>query len=336
MSSPLRVVHVNDIAFVGSTLVRALRREDVEAWLIEPARPGASVRLPWKLAMVPLRAAALVAAGAQIRFGNADLAHVHYARLGIVGPIGGKPYVLHCHGTDIRGVRPGSAWGRLVDPSLRAARLVYFSTPDLAPWVRAFRPDAIFLPNPIEVEDPATVPARAEAFEFDVLIGVRLDSVKGVPAIAAIVEALIARRAATTFSIIDQGGMVDVVERASRGHARVVSPVAHASLPAIFRRHRLAIGQQLSGALGNYELESMASGTPVVTQFRFAEAYDALPPVIDDGTPDKIAERMAALLDDEAERRSLARRGQAWITAHHAAAAIAATVAIDYRRLLGR
>ena len=106
MFGPIRVVHVNDIAFVGSTLVRNLRAEGVDASLIEPLRLGRTIPRPWRLAALPVRAIGLLAAGARVRFGGYDVAHVHFARLGIVGPLGGRPYVLHCHGSDIREVRP--------------------------------------------------------------------------------------------------------------------------------------------------------------------------------------------------------------------------------------
>ena len=342
MASRIRVVHVNDVAFVGSTLVRSLARVDVDARLIEPARPGRTIRYPWKVVTLPIRVAGLIAAGLQVRWGGDDLAHVHYARLGIVGPVGGKPFVLHCHGSDIRGVVPGSGWGRIVGPYFRRARLVYYSTPDLEPWVRAFRPDAVFLPNPIESVDRAGEPAAAGTVDaaagptVDVLVGVRLDPVKGVDAIVAIVEELVRRRPATTLSILDQGSLVEPVRIVSGSAGRMVPLVSHAAMAGLFRGHRIAIGQQRVGTLGNYELEAMGAGTPVAATFRYPAAYDSPPPVIDAGSPAQVAERIAGLLDDEAARRDLATAGRDWILGHHAAATVAARVAADYRRLLDR
>ena len=42
----------------------------------------------------------------RIRAGNFELVHIHYAYLGNIGSLGGFPYILHCHGTDLRGATP--------------------------------------------------------------------------------------------------------------------------------------------------------------------------------------------------------------------------------------
>jgi len=114
----VRVVHVNDIASVGSELVDGLRELGVDASLVDPARPGARIRYPLKMAALPFRALALAGTALRLRRRPAELLHVHYARLGFLGALSGRPYVLHCHGTDIRGVTPRSAWGAATAPWL--------------------------------------------------------------------------------------------------------------------------------------------------------------------------------------------------------------------------
>ena len=326
----VRVVHVNDIASVGSRMVAALREAGVDARLVEPARPGAGIAYPWKLATVPARLAALLTAGALLRRESDDIVHVHYARLGIVGPLSGRPFVIHCHGTDVRGVSPGSVWGWEIAPVLRRAALVYFATPDLAPSVRAFRPDAMFMPNPLEIPPPATEPP-----ERDLLVGVRLDAIKGVEAIAATVEAVIRQRPATSITIVDHGRSVGDVRAAAGRAVRIVPTVPAAAMAGRLQRHRLAVGQMRVGSLGNYELEAMAAGVPVAAAFRFASAYDEAPPVLTADDPGTLASRIVAVLEDEPARLALASEGRRWIAAHHAPDAVAARLIDDYRRILG-
>jgi hypothetical protein len=79
--------------------------------------------------------------------------------------------------------------------------------------------------------------------------------------------------------------------------------MARAELPELLRGHRLALGQFLVGAIGNYELEALSAGVPVVMRF----------------------DREAALDD-------LAARGPAWVDANHAAHTVATRVLDDYRR----
>lgn len=319
------VVHVNDIASVGSTLAAALRDFGAKATLLEPPRPGATLPYPWKAGVLPVRVLGLVAAGVGLRLRRPDLVHVHYARLGIVGPLAGRPYVLHCHGSDVRGVRPGSAWGREIGPLLRAAALVYVATPDLLPDVRAFRPDARFLPNPIDVE--AFAP-RAAAPTRDLLVGVRLDPIKGLDRIVETVASIVAARPSTSITVIDQGRGVADLMRVAGPNARLLPPASRDVLPAVYQDHRVAVGQALVGAMGNYELEALACGVPVLTAFHQGAAYPVPPPLAPAGDPTSAAASACRLLDDEAARRELGDAAAAWVRAQHAASAIA-------RRLLG-
>ena len=58
--------------------------------------------------------------------------------------------VLHCHGSDVRWTIHGG-WGWMVKSSLKKAKIVLYSTPDLAD-VKPYREDATYLPNPIELD----------------------------------------------------------------------------------------------------------------------------------------------------------------------------------------
>lgn len=330
---PLSVIHVNDIAFVGSTLVRGLRQAGVDARLIEPWRPGAAVVYPWKAPFVPLRIAALGRTAIALRRARPDLIHVHYARLGLLGPGSGRPFVLHCHGTDVRGIRTDSAWGRLIQPAMRAASAVLYATPDLAPDVHRFRDDATFLPNPIPAIAPS--PPVTERMR-DVLVGVRLDPLKGATLIAEIVRRLALVRPATTFTIIAHGSQVDIVRSAAGGNGQLISPLDHSSMPALFGRHRLAIGQMRIGAVGNYELEALAAGLPTAASFRFPGAYPGPPPLVDDDDPARVADRLARLLDDDRQRESLGRAGRDWVEAEHGPEVVVRRLLMVYASIMSR
>lgn len=330
----LRIIHVNDIAAVGSALVRAMSALGHDAELVEPWRPRSGLRRPVKLAALPLRLVGLIAAAATVRRRKPDVVHVHYARLGIVGPLAGRPFALHVHGSDIRGVERSSPWGREVAPFLRRARLVYFTTPDLASWTLPFRRDATFLPNPIEVD--RFRPRDGGVFDGpelrDLLVGLRLDATKGIDTIVDVLRLLAAKRPTTTITIVAHGGGLDRA-LAVAGPATRVVPLAHrADLPALIQGHRLALGQFQVGAMGNYELECVASGVPVVMRFDFGSAYPSPPPVVSVATADRAAEEIVRLLDDGAARQRLADEGPGWVAANHGAPLIASRVLADYVR----
>jgi glycosyltransferase involved in cell wall biosynthesis len=252
----------------------------------------------------------------------------------MIGAMAGRPFTLHVHGTDIRGVRPGSAWGRETAPFLRRARLVYYATPDLEEWVRQFRDDAVFLPNPIETDRFAPLPAgdSARPGRRDLLVGVRLAQIKGLPQILEVLRGLAVARPQTTITIVAQGEGVEAARAAAGPNFEIVPRMERAQLPDLVRGHRLALGQFLVGAIGNYELEALATGVPVVMRFDQDAAYTTPPPLVNAADAEQAVARIAELLDDEAALEAIAARGPAWIEANHAARTVAARVIEDYRR----
>jgi glycosyltransferase involved in cell wall biosynthesis len=329
----LRIAHLNDVAAVGSVLARAMTELGEDAVVIAPRRFAPGLRYPWRVATLPFRGAALLGAAASVRLGHFDVVHVHYARFGFLGPLAGRGYALHVHGTDIRGVRPASWWARETGPFIRRARLVYYATPDLEEWVRPFRADATFLPNPIDTDlfrplaagDPARLARR------DLLVGVRLAPVKGLPTILEILRLLAAERPATTVTIVAQGEGLVAVRAAAGPNAEVAARVPRDRLPELLRGHRLALGQFLVGAAGNYELEALASGVPVVMRFDHQDAYPSPMPVVNVPDARQAVTRICQLLDGGQQLDELAGRGPAWVEANHAARTVAARVLADYR-----
>jgi glycosyltransferase involved in cell wall biosynthesis len=326
----LRIVHLNDLAATGTHLVEALRAEGVEAILIDPARPGRRLRLPWRLATLPWRVGALLQAARRARGLRPDLVHVHYAAFAWLGALSGRPYLVHCHGTDVRGVRPGTIHGWLLRRWLSGGRAVLYATPDLEEWVHPLRPDAVALPNPI----PIPVLPEAGPATTDLFIGVRFDPVKGASEVLETLVRLFELRPATTATMVRQGTEVERALAAIGDRASVIPFAPHASMPRIFAAHRLAIGQMTVGALGNYELEAMAAGLPVAARFSFPKAYRQPPPLIAVTTPGETARRLADMLEDAQARATLGAAARQWVATYHDPAAVAGRLIEIYGKVL--
>ena len=154
----MRIAEINDIASVASEIGAGLRARGHEVTLFHPRLVGAGLHPQIKPITAPIRALDWIDLIRRIRAGNFDLVHIHYAYLGNIGALGGFPYILHCHGTDLRGetavTRP------LIRRALAEARHVFYSTPDLEAYVARVRDDGEFLPNPIDtVQFRPIVPA---------------------------------------------------------------------------------------------------------------------------------------------------------------------------------
>lgn len=125
----MKVVMVHDCAYVGYELRKELTRRgvEVEHVFFSGWPKVATLRMSLKLSRM-----------------KCNLIHAHFCRSSAYASyLSGKPYIIHCHGTDIRG---GISW--LQRKSMKKAKKVLVSTQDLLEIL----PDAAWLPNPVDTE----------------------------------------------------------------------------------------------------------------------------------------------------------------------------------------
>ncbi|EEH63787.1 hypothetical protein HMPREF0044_0806 [Gleimia coleocanis DSM 15436] len=180
-SDSTRVVHVNEVANVPSTLVTQAQLEG-KAWSLQriPAGKGHPAKVissrlihffQWQ----------------QLRH-DADIIHLHYATNGYYG-WGRKPFVLHLHGSDIRRDWQKPGLRQVITKSIREADAVLCATPDLLPWVRTLRPDAQWIPNPLPLE--FFTPADVEVVAGKVVFATRLDETKSIDLLVGLAAFLV-------------------------------------------------------------------------------------------------------------------------------------------------
>ncbi|MEE6296770.1 hypothetical protein [Georgenia wangjunii] len=319
MSTEPRVTHLFDCADVGGTLVREAR----------------SRRLPWRyvpgLQDVPRREFYgdfyLWTARRISSVARSDLVHLHYGgRTAWVRKFPHRPYVVHLHGSDIRTQYRDPRFHDEIQGGLDAARAVFFATPDLAEAARAARPDATYLPNPIEV---AALPTWAPAPRPTVLFPSRWDPVKGLESQLAIAREL--RRAL--------GADVDLVgldwgegtgEAAAAG-VRLVPRMERTEFVAWLASAHLAVAQS-TGLLGMSELQTLGIGVPTL----MADPHPgyAAPPVLD-ADPAVVGDVARAVLDDPAAVAAQL-DPRAWVRRHHGPAQAVDRLRAVYRQVLAR
>lgn len=314
----MRFVQVNDIASVASELAVALRKRGHEVDLFYPKLHGAGLPPLGKLAVSPLRFVDWLRLAWLVHKGHYDAVHIHYAYLGIVGLLARAPYVLHCHGDDVRDVER-RIWAPVIRLAIRRANHVYYSTPDLREPLLQIRGDAEFLPNPIDIEQfhPAPLPDDAE----DALIACALSENKGVENILSGCRILAQRRPQTRITAVAGGS--GTAEAQSLANVLLLMHQPRTKLPALMTRHRVIIGQVHQGAVGMVELESLACGRPVISWFTYAEAYSQPPPFVQALTGEEIAAAVTHLLDNPSEAARIGAASRAWVEREHNAASIA-------------
>jgi len=321
----MRVLHVNDCAFVAANLVEGLKALGVEAEVFQPTKGtyrGLRRTNRIERAVLPLtRTVEAFHLRRYVQRRRFDIVHVHYARFAYMTLLTGLPYVLHLHGGDLYCDlhRPGLRQLTLL--AIRKARQVFYSTPDLGNIAKSIREDAIFLPNPVRLESftPASLPENHQVLSLS-----RLNARKGIDQILRIVELVWTVRPEVKVAMFNFGDACaqaqHFIEKHRRStHLTLLSPVPHQDMPALINASSIILGQQSSriGALGVSEIEAMACAKPVVCYYAYPEAYPEPPPILVSHTPEEGRDHILRLLDDAELRRKIGEQARQWVQAYH-------------------
>lgn len=316
----MRIAEINDIASVASDLAKGLRARGHEVTVIQPRLVGGS--LPWMVKPVvgPVRGVEWAQMIRQVHEGNFDAVHIHYAYLGMLGVLGKFPYILHCHGSDVREITPFTR--PMIQRALRNADQVFYATPDLAAYVVGERPDAEFLPNPVDTE--LFRPLQPARDHNAVFVCCGLTDIKGAPRILAACQRLAAIRPDIRITAIAGGDYT--AEFAALPNVTLIPHQERQRLPEVMAQHGVVIGQVLLGVVGMAELEAMASARPVVAWFTHRGAYPEFPPFLRAVDGYDIAAAVIRLVDDAAERQQVGDASRAWVQHYHNVADVAERV----------
>lgn len=326
----MRIAEINDVASVASEITSGLVRRGHEVELIHPRLYGAHLPDAIKPVVAPARLYDWANIVRRVRGRRFDLLHIHYAYLGMVGVLARKPYLLHCHGGDVWGLTPFTR--PLAARALRSAAHVFYSTPNLAPYTHRYRPDAEFLPNPIDTA--LFAPTSAAGTQGGVYICCALDDFKGGRVLLEACRELCRTRPDIQVTVI--GGGKYTPEFAALRNVRVLPFQRREELPRLIGEHGIVIGQMALGAAGMAELEAMACGRPVIHRFDFDAAYPEAPPFVRATTGVEIAAQVVRLTENPALRDEFGEKGRAWVQRYHDLDAVAARVEEVALAVLGK
>jgi glycosyltransferase involved in cell wall biosynthesis len=273
----MKLVMVNDCAFVGETLLKYMP-PDIDKLHIKRSRGfwSKTFGLAYKILRV-----------------KGDLYHVHYLLQDcyIASRLGKKPLIGHAHGSDLRISLKHSLWKRIVKHNLKNCGKVLVSTPDVLGIARQSRQDAEYLPNPVDTELFYPKPVTPHEGKRRVLVASDLNwSVKGTD---VVVRALNGIKDEVDVNIVGYG--VDFDRTAALASSlglcyNVLPKVSHERLNEYYWNADIVIDRLKLGSLGMVSLEAIACGRPVITYVssEFHEYKDF--PLKDVNSEDKVAE----------------------------------------------
>jgi glycosyltransferase involved in cell wall biosynthesis len=248
----MKLVMINDCAFVGETLLKYMPPE-LEKQHIKRSRSFWSKT--FSLAFKILRA-------------KGDVYHANYLLQDcyIASRLGKKPLIGHAHGSDLRTSLNHFVWSRIVRHNLKHCDKILVSTPDILGTAKRYREDAEYLPNPVNAELFYPKPAVQKGKKKRVLIA--SDSNWSVKGTDIAIKALSKIKEEVDVSIIQHGKDFDKTTAlaSSLGLSLKILPKAlHEKLNEYYWDADVVIDRFRLGSLGVVSLEAIACGRPVVT-----------------------------------------------------------------------
>lgn len=313
----MKIIHVREVANVAQYLVKGLYELGNQA-VLKKMHEDADPRIYRKILDMPCRFLNVMKLNKYISANEFDIVHFHYANSGWMGALGGYPYFLHCHGSDVRIdlYHPIRKW--LVLFSLKQAKVVFFSTPDLYEHLSQIRPDAVFVPNPID--DEAFYPfLQSGRKKVRILINQALKSSKA-PDIAFSAATKLSNRFGDGIEIYAFAHGPEFARFQQYEDINFVDYIPYNQMPMFLNQFDIVIGQFGIGSLGMSELESMACEKPVVCwldKALYSKWYSQSPPVLSAPSPDAVIEAVANLIQDPSFREDIGRKSRTWIKQYH-------------------
>jgi glycosyltransferase involved in cell wall biosynthesis len=309
-----RIALVHDVAGVAEVQAEILRRAGHEVDHIRLTDFGPRWHWLLKALSLPLRILMYLPAVVQLRRGRYDVIHIHWVPRGLVGLLARRPFLIQAHGSDLHKDVNTPGLFNLNRRVLEDARVIFYVTPNLEPYIHRFASKLCYLPNPVNVT-LAAGSARPPHSVRSVLIFMRLDPVKGVEKVFPATEQLSERFDLTALA----WGPLAEEYRARYGRfVRFIDPVPHHQIGQLLEHFDLVVGQMEQGALGLSELEAMAAGRPLITGIDRSLYYPGdKPPVVFSGSPEQLTEQIEVLHDDAKRLANLSREGREWVRRNH-------------------
>ncbi len=315
----MRILHIHNINGVAETFNRELIQRGYCSSLYQPNLEGSGAALPIKIAKMPQRLFSLRDVVKELWSNKFDIVHIHWASYGLLGLAGNTPFIIECHGDDVRSRLRHPLFRVLLRAFLRKASVVLCITPDLLDVVREVTPRVLFLPGPIDTDlfAPKTNEPLNDTHPRTILLFTRLDPVKGCDiAIQGIVQ-FAKRHPDVRVKLLEWGPLSAVYKQRYQELFEFIPFVASDQVHELIQSADIVVGQVASGVLGLSELQAMSCAKPVITSFLYKDAYPTLPPCCQATNALAVEQQLENLYLHPERGAELGQRARAWIIENH-------------------
>lgn len=334
----MRILQVLNINYIAKIHANELVRRGHTVAIYEPSLRGSSALLPVKLALIPGRVLDLRHIVAYLNVNHFDIVHIHWASYGVLGLVGRLPFIIHCHGSDVRYRLAQPIFRQMLTPLLQRAAAVLCVTPDILPIVRSIRSDAIFSPGPVDVEQFAPDENRLQhqPNSWTIMLFARLDPEKGTETAIQGIIRFADRHPGVHVKLLDHGPQRVEYRRRYGERFEFFPLVAPDEVPRLLQSVNVVVGQLAYGALGLSELQAMSCAKPLIASFRYEDAYPTPPPLCQATTAQEVDEHLEFLFQHPEVVMELGQREREWIITYHSHRALAFELEKLYQSILSR
>lgn len=330
----MRILHVNTINQVANLYADGLNARNHVSTIYQPSMAGGMAPLPIKLAMMPGRVADLLHIAGKLNPTSFDIIHIHWATYGLVGLASRVPFVVQCHGSDVRYRLKNPVFRAALGPVFQRAAAVLCATPDLLPVVRTLRADAIYLPAPVDTEHFSPPIHRQPARPWTVLLFSRLEAIKGSEVAVAGIGRFASRHPEVRIQLLDWGRLSAEYKRRYGHRFSFISTVAPDRVQELLWEADVVVGQFEVGALGLSELQAMSCAIPVIANYMENEEVPSSPPLFRATNPDEVDASLEHLYQHPEDGVAMGRNACNWIRRHYAVDVLAMKLESIYMRCL--
>ena len=315
----MRILYVRNLNQVASIEGDELARRGHSVRVYEPNLAGKDASLPIKLVMMPGRVLSLRDIVGDINQNCFDIVHIHWASYGVLGLLSKIPFIVECHGSDVRYHLKQPLYRSILTSIFRKAAAVLCITPDLLPIVQSIRPDAFFLPGPVDTArfSPLEDHETDAAHPWTILLCMRLDPIKGPEIATQGIAQFVQRHPDVRVQLLDWGLWKEKYKRDYGDRFEFIPRVPPEKVQHLIRSADVIVGQCNLGILSFCELQAMSCAKPVVCSFSYEEAYSTPPPVCQATTSGDIDAHLENLFQHSDVGATLGRKAREWVIKNH-------------------
>lgn len=315
----MKVVMINDCAFVGETLVKYLpSRFDVVHLTRTRKFLDKTVKIAWKI----LRA-------------KGDIYHCHYLLQDcwFTLKFGKRPVIGHAHGTDLREVIRSRKLGRFVRCNLENCDKILVAQPMILDVAREFNETAEYFPIPY---DPKLFYPISLTTERKVkLVFMASPQNFGVKGTHKLFYALSLVKIPVKVKAIRYGKDLERAEQLAKQlklDVDFIDVVPHDNMNQLYWNSDVVLGSYGVGQLDTVAIEAMASGKPIV--HHVLEGFYPSCPLEEFTSPEEMSQTITRLLTDDKEAEKRVAMQLKYVKTTHSAPILAEKLTKIYEELV--